>query len=160
MERSRIVTTEEKTKPVTDLFDQAAKNCEQMMKGSLKLQEETTKWWTNLYNQAAAPQDLQKKFKATADDIIPQAQKSLDECLKLVEQNSKAGIDLLKKAVATTQATSLEDAQTRTLRFWEASLSAVRDMTESVTQAHSKAIESWVDFVRKATEPTSAATKA
>jgi hypothetical protein len=154
------MTAEEKTKPVTDLFDQAAKNCEQVMNGTLKLQEETTRWWTNVCHQAAAPQELQKKFKAAADEIIPQAQKNLDDCLKVVEQNSKTSIDLFKKAVAATQATSLEDAQTKALRFWEASLNAARDLTQSITEANSKAIESWVEFVRKNTEPAPAAAKA
>jgi hypothetical protein len=154
------MTTEDKTKPVTDFFDQVTKNCEQMVKCNLKLQEETGKWWTSLYNQTAAPQDVQKKFKAVADEVIPQAQKNVDECLKLVEQNSKTGMDLLKKAVAATQATSLEEAQTKTLRFWEASLSALRDITQSVAQTNSKAVESWVDFVRKSTEPAPTPAKA
>jgi len=153
------MTTEEKAKPVTELFDQVTKNCEQMVRSSLKLQEEASKWLTGLYNQNAA-QEAQKKFKAVADEFIPQTQKQIDEGLKLAEQNSKTGIDLLKKAAAVAQATSAEDAQARALRYWEASLGAMRDMAQAVTQAQTKAFETWTELVRKTTEPAPAVAKA
>ena len=143
------MTTEEKTKPVTELFEQATKNYEQALKTGLKLQEESGKWWTSLFNQVSSPQDWQKKVKATFDDVIPQTQKTIDETLKLVEQNSRTSADLFRKAVAAAQSTSLQDAQTKCLGFWEASLNALRDTTQAVVQNNTKAVESWIEFVRK-----------
>jgi rubrerythrin len=147
------MTTEKATKPVTDLFEQAMKNYEQALKTGLKLQEEATKWWTTAATQSTTPQDWQKKVKAMTDDIIPETQKRMDECLKLIEQNSKTSVDLLKKAVAAAQATSVQDAQNKFLAFWEGSLNALRDTAQAVTQTNTKAIESWMEYARKSVQP-------
>jgi len=150
------MTTEERMKPVTELFEQAMKNYEQALKTGLKLQEESGKWWTNLLGQTSSPQDWQKRAKALADELLPQTQKGIDECLKLVEQNSRVSLDLLKKASNLAQSASPAEAQTKFLSFWETSLNALRDTAQTVTQANTKAMEAWTDFVRKSTEPVTA----
>jgi len=154
------MTTEEKTKPVTDLFEQAMKSYEQALKTGVKMQEESAKVFSNLVNQSSSPQDWQKKMKSVADDFVPQTQKSVEEGLKLIEQTSKASVDLLKKAVAAGQPTSATDAQAKMLGLWEASLNAMRDTAVSVTQANNKAIESWVAYARKGVDPCTTKAKA
>jgi len=154
------MTTEEKTKPVTDLFDQAMKSYEQALKTGVKMQEESAKCFSNLVNQTTSPQDWQKRMKAMTDEFIPQTQKTVDEGLKLVEQAGRASVELLKKAVAAGQPTSVQDAQAKFLGLWEASLNAMRDTAVSVTQANNKAIESWVSYARKNSEPATAGAKA
>ena len=151
---------EEKTKPVADLFDQAIKSYEQALKTGVRMQEESAKFFSNLVNQTTSPQDWQKRMKAVADEFIPQTQKSVDEGMKLIEQTSRTSIELLKKAVATGQPTSVQDAQAKFLGLWEASLNAMRDTAVSVTQANNKAIESWVSYARKNSEPATAGAKA
>ena len=154
------MTTEEKTKPVADLFDQAIKSYEQALKTGVKMQEESAKFFSNLVNQTTSPQDWQKRMKAVTDDFIPQTQKTVDDGMKLIEQTSRASVDLLKKAVAAGQPTSMQDAQAKFLGLWEASLNAMRDTAVSVTQANNKAIESWVSYARKNTEPVTGGAKA
>lgn len=151
------MTTEDKTKPVTEMYEQAMKNYEQALKTGLKMQEESAKIWTGILNQGTSPQDWQKKTKAIADDIIPQTQKAVDDGLKVIEQNSRTSVELLKKAVAAGQATSVQDAQTKLLSFWETSLNAMRDSAVAVTQANNKALENWVAYVRKSGEATATA---
>jgi len=147
------MTTEEKSKPVNDLFEQATRGYEQALKTGLKLQEESAKLFLSVFNQVTAPADLQKRFKTISDEIIPQTQKAVDEGLKLIEQNSRTGVDLLKKAVATSQATTVQDAQEKSLALYEACLSAMRDTASAVTQATGKAADVWLGYVRKSTEP-------
>lgn len=144
---------EEKTRPAMELFEQAMKNYEQALKTGLKLQEESTKWCMGLLNQSASPQDWQKKVKTVANEMIPQTQKSLDESLKLIEKNSKVCYELLKKASAAAQSTTPQEAQTKFLGFWDTSFSALREMAQTVTQANTKALDSWFDMVRKTCEP-------
>lgn len=153
------MNTDEKMKPVNELFEQTMKNYEQALKTGLKLQEESTKCWTGLMTQVTTPQDLQKKIKTMADDLIPQTQKSIEDCIKLIEQNSRTNLELLKKAVSAAQATTLQEAQQRFLGFWEASLNAMRDTAQSVTQTNNKAIEGWMEFIRKGGEPAAAGAK-
>ena len=154
------MTTEEKTKPVTDLYDQAMKSYEQAMRTGVKMQEESAKFFSNLVNQTTSPQDWQKRMKAVADEFIPQTQKSVDEGVKLIEQTTRTSIELLKKAVATGQPTSMQDAQAKFLGLWEVSLNAMRDTAVSVTQANNKAIESWVSYARKNSQSATAGAKA
>jgi predicted phage tail protein len=155
-----LMTTEQKAKPVTDLFEQAMKSYEQALKTGIRMQEESANVFSNLISQATSPQDWQKQVKAVADDFVPQTQKAVDEGLKLIEQTSKASVDLLKKAVAAGQPTSATDAQAKMLGLWESSLNAMRDTAVSVTQANNKAIESWLAFASKGVGPVGAKTKA
>lgn len=150
------MTTEDKTKPATDLLEQALKNYEQAWRTGAKMQEESARFFSNLVTQAAGPQDWQKRVKAMTDDFIPQTQKSLDEGLKLLEQNSRASVELLKKAVGAAQSTSPQEVQTRLLGLWEASLNTMRETMVSVTQSHQKAVESWMSYARKTGETTAA----
>jgi len=154
------MTNEEKTKPVTDLYDQAMKGYEQALKTGVKMQEESAKYFSNLLNQTTSPQDWQKRVKSVTDELIPQTQKTMEEGVKLIEQTTRTSIELLKKAVATGQPTSMQDAQAKFLGLWEASLNAMRDTAVSVTQANNKAIESWVSYARKNSEPATAGAKA
>src|SRR5688572_17110487 len=99
--RGRSARMTDKAKPpVSEVFDQAMKNDEQALRTGLKFQEETGKSWVNLFNQSGSPQDAYKQF---ASDVIPTAQKRVGECVELLEQNSRAGFDLLKKGMETTQ---------------------------------------------------------
>jgi hypothetical protein len=147
------MSTEEKTKPRTDLFDQAVKNYEVALKAGLKLQEDSLRMWTGLLNQTAAPQDAHKRAKTLVEDIIPQTQKTIEDNLKLMEQSSRTTLDLLKKAAAAAQATTMQDAQSKFLNLYEASLNAVRDTTVAFTQANAKAVDSWGGYLRKTAEP-------
>ena len=146
------MTNEGKTKPVSDLFDQALKSYEQALKTGLKLQEESAKMFLGSVNQGGAA-DVQKKFKAITDETIPQVQKAVDEGIKLMEQNSRTGLELFKKAIATTQASSIQDAQAKSLAFYEGCLDAARETAVALTQASNKAAESWLGYVRRSTEP-------
>jgi hypothetical protein len=154
------MTTEQKTKPVTDLFEQAMKSYEQAMKTGVKMQEESAKVFSNLISQTTSPLDWQKQVKAVTDDFVPQTQKTIDEGLKLIEQTSKASLDLLKKAVTVGQPTSATDAQAKMLGLWEASLNAMRETTVAVTQTNNKAIESWLAYATKTAGPVDAKAKA
>jgi len=142
----------EKLKSVDDLFEQAMKNYELALKTGVKLQEESAKMWTNILSQASTPQDLGKKVKAWSDDCIPQTQKVLEEYVKLIEQNSRTSVDLLKKAVATCQAATAQEAQSRFLSLWETSLGSLRDAAVAITQANARVADSVMGYARKAWE--------
>lgn len=152
-------TSREKSTPpetvVSELTEKALKNCEQAVRTGLKLQEEAVVWWTKLINQTTVGQDWQKPLHTAtslADKLMPEAQKRMEEVLSFMEKNSRAGADLMQKAVDAAQTPVISDSQTKWMEFWSASLGAVRTSTEELTQIGAKAIDSWVDFVRKNTE--------
>ena len=73
----------------------------------------------------------------------------MEEVITLMEKNTEAGTQLLKKAVDAAQAPALAESQAKWMDFWTSSMGAVRSNAEAVTHISSKAVDSWIEFVRK-----------
>jgi hypothetical protein len=137
----------DKTKnPMSELMEQALRNYEQALQSGLKLQEESSKWWSDFLGQTAAS-DWQKRWKSTANQTIPIVQKRMEDSLRLLEQSSRTSLDLLKQAFAVSANDSTASAQTKLQELWEASLEALRNNAQAVAQANGKFVESWVQLV-------------
>jgi len=145
------MSTKNENNPASELFEQAMKNYEQALKTGLKLQEETAAVWTKLFNQTGSAGEWQKQAKAVSDEFVPKTQKALNDNLKLIEKSGKTSVELLKQAVAATQAGTIQEAQTNFLGLWESSIEAMRETAEAVSQANNRALDSWVEFARKST---------
>jgi hypothetical protein len=148
---------QQREKQMSDIADKALKGYEQAMRTGVKLQEEATHWWTNILNQAASPHDWQQRVNnvgAIANGIMPAAQRRMEEILQLMEKNSRTGADLVKKAVDAAQTPVIAESQAKWMDFWTASMSAARSNAEAFTEINSKAIDSWINYVRKNTEVT------
>jgi hypothetical protein len=154
-------STYQRTKPLSEAADKAMKNYEQAVRTGLKLQEEAAHLWTNLLNQSASPQDWQKRFSgatAVANGILPAAQKRMEDVLDLMEQNTKASTELFKKAADACQSSSLPECQTKWLDLCTASVDLARSNFEALTQINSRAVDSWLSYVRKSGDITEAHT--
>lgn len=142
----------EKTKnPVSEMLDQGLKNYEQALRTGLKLQEEAGQCWTKLLGQAASHQDLQKQIALLASDVIPATQKLMESCLELLEQNSRASVDLLKRGMESARTANYADTQGKAAEFCESSLKSLKANAQAIVDINTKAIESWIAFVKKAT---------
>ncbi len=147
----------EATRPLTEMADAALKNYEQALRTGLKLQEEAVRCWTNVFNQTASPQDWQRRITnitALTSEMMPMTQRRMEEMLDLVEQNSRVGAELMKKAVDAVQSPVPAESQAKWMDFATYSLGAARSTAEAVTQISTRAIDSWIDFVRKNTAVT------
>lgn len=142
----------DKTKnPASDMLDEGLKNYEQALRAGLKFQEEAGKYWTRLVNQAASPQDFQKQVSSFTNEVIPAARKAMDDCVELAEQNSRTGVDLVKKGLETAQATSYAEAQTKVADLCESSLKSLKANAQALVDINAKVADSWFAFVKKAT---------
>ncbi len=145
------------TIPMADLADKTLKNYEQALRTGLKMQEEAGKWWTSMFNQNTLAQDWQKRFThmtGMASSFMPLAQRRMEEVMTLVEKNNKTGAELMKKAVDAAQTPGVAESQAKWLEFWTSSMGAARANAEAVSEMSTKAIDSWIEFVRKNTEVT------
>jgi len=143
------------TKPMSEIADTALKNYEQAVRTGLKFQEEAGRWWSSLLNQTNFTQDWQKRLTNLTDmtnTLVPMAQHRIEDMLTLMEKNNKAGTELMKKAVDAAQTPVLSESQAKWMEFWKSSVGAVRSNTEAFTEISNKAIDSWIEFVRKNTE--------
>jgi hypothetical protein len=148
-------TMKDRMKPMSEMADTAMKNYEQAIRTSLKLQEEAGRWWSSMLNQTAMAQDWQKRVSnvtGMANSLMPIAQKRMEEVMSLMEKNSRTGAELMKKAVDAAQTPAIAESQAKWMEFWTSSMGAVRSNAEAVTQISSKAIDSWIDFIRKNAE--------
>jgi hypothetical protein len=158
--RSKSTTKERQTmkemeKPVNEMADKAMKNYEQALRTGLKLQEEAVRCFNQMFNQTAAPQDWQKRFTnltAFTSEVMPMTQKRMEEVLELMEKNSRTSAELVKKAVDAVQTPVPAESQAKWMEFWTSSMGAARSNAEALTQISARAIDSWIDFVRRNTD--------
>jgi len=144
-------------KPLLDMAENAMRNYEQAVRTSLRLQEEANRWWSTTLSQASMAQDWQKRVQTMtqmANNLMPLAQRRMEELMEMMEKNSRQSAELVKKAADAAQTPVLADSQAKWIEFWTASMGAVRSNTEFATQIGSRAIDSWVNFVRRNTEVT------
>lgn len=142
----------------TEMFDQAMKNYEQTLRTGVKLQEDTAKWWTNFFHQATQTQELQRQMSSIVSQSIPTAQRSMEESLKLIDQASKATLNLLKKTMNGSCTSAASDVQSDVQQLWQSSLNVIQSNLQSINESQTKAMESWTELMRKGA--TSAASTA
>ena len=139
------------------VFDQAFATFGDALKSSVKIQEEVGKWWSDTLEQAGPVTDWQKKSRALVTEAIPAAQKNAEEWLKLVEQNYKRSITLLKKAFETNADPA--EVRAKTQQLWEESMELIRDNAQAMADANKKMLELWAGMLKKNVECAKAAVK-
>lgn len=148
-------TTQEPQSTVSDMADTARKNYQQAFRTGQRMQEELGQAWTRMLNHTSNVADWQKQwshFATTPASTIPLAQRQMECVLELMEKNGRTSAELLKKAVDAAQAQAVSESQAKWTDFWTASMRAAQSNVEAVTEIGTKAIDSWVDFIRRNTE--------
>lgn len=134
---------------VSDLCRQAVETFDATLKAGVKLQEEAAKIVTDSIGGVPSPQEWRQRANAIVKDAVPTARKNAEEYLRVIDQNTRNSLDLLKKAFDAGQFESITEAQAKTQELWEASLNAVRASAEATVQANTKAVEAWVEFAKR-----------
>lgn len=156
-EKTTAKESNHREKAMGDMADSAMKNYEQAVRTGMKLQEEAVRCWNGLFTQTASAQDWQKRFSSftnLTNEVVPLTQRRMEEVLELMEQNSRTGAELMKKAVDAAQTTVPAESQAKWMEFWTSSMGAMRNNAEAIAQINARAIDSWVTFVRENTEVT------
>jgi hypothetical protein len=157
-EKSKSHRTENRVEEsMSDMADKARQQYEHTVRTGQKFQEEAGQWWSRMLAQTAGNTDWQKQFTnfaAMSNRMLPLAQRRMEDAMELLEKNSRTGADLMKKAMDAAQTTALAESQAKWLDFWTSSMRAMQGNVEAVTEMSTKAIDSWVQFVRTNTETT------
>lgn len=157
LKNHRQMGTSDTHKPLTAMADQARSNYEHAVRTGQKFQEEAGQWWTRMLSQAMTTNDWQRQFTrltAMTTSVMPLAQRRLEEVMQFVETNSRAGAELMKKAADAAQTSSIAESQAKWMDFWSSSMKAVQSNIEAATEFSTRAIDSWIQFVRKNSEVT------
>lgn len=155
--RAKEKETEKETMdpPITEMSNAARRNFEQVMRTGFKWQEEAGRWWTNLATQAGSLQDWQQRMYTMTDmanNIMPLVQKRMEDMVEVLEKNGRTSADLFRKGLNAAQTPVLADSQSKWIEFWTASMSAARSNAETLGDLITRAIDSWINYVRKNSE--------
>ena len=148
-------TAREKRNPVSDIADQFVSNYEQALRTSIRMQQEMVQCWGKWINQSTPAEDCQRRVTRLAglvNQYVPENEKRVEELVDLMQANTRAGSDLLKKAADAAQTPSPGEAQTKWMDLWTSSVGAVRSASERLTQIGGRAMDSWMDFAQKSVE--------
>ena len=137
-----------------DLMKDAIKLYEKALKNGIQLQEESLQLWKDMLAKVGAPEDFQKKIEELTGGVFPDAQKKMDEILKVFQANTEQSLELYKKGIAICQADSWEDGQAKVQDLMESSLAAMRTNVHTMLDTNSKMVAAWTDVVEKATSKT------
>lgn len=147
--------TERTTNTVSDLFDLGLKNYEEALHAGARLQEEAGKNWIRMFNVAGSPQDFQKHAGSFDNGVISAGRKSMDECLELLERNTHAGLDLLRKSLKTPQNGTYAETHAKVADICESALKALTANAQAIVDINHHAMDSWLALARKSTTPAS-----
>lgn len=137
---------------VSELFNQAVQTFETAMKTGVRIQEEASKWWTDMLGEANSLQELQQRARQMINETLPTSQQNADQYIKLLDKTYHTSMGLLQKAFETGQSESISEAQTRIQELWESMLSAIRNNAQAMVQINAKAMESWSEFAQRDVE--------
>jgi len=147
----------EEYKPVREMADTARKNYEQAVRTGQRFQDEATQWWTRVLGQTVTAADWQQqyaRFATFTSNVMPIAQRRLDETMELMEKNSRTAAELMRKAIDALQTSSFPESQTKWMEVWSTSMKAMQSNVEALTEISTRTLDSWIDLVRKNTEVT------
>ena len=133
-----------------DVMKDAIKLYEKALKNGIQLQEESLQLWKDLLAKVGAPDDFQNKVEELTVGVFPDAQKKMDEILKVFQANTDQSLELYKKGIAIYQADSWEDGQTKVQDLMESSLAAMRTNVNTMLDTNTKMAAAWTDVVEKA----------
>jgi hypothetical protein len=117
-----------------------------------RVQDEAGQWLDRMLAQTAEWQKQATNLTSLTNRMLPMAQERMEDAMALLEKNTRAGTDLLNKAMAAAQTANLAESQAKWLDFWTASMKALQTNVESVTEISANAIDSWIHFVRTNSE--------
>jgi hypothetical protein len=141
--------------PWCALVEQAIKNYEEALQTGVRIQEESSKWWTE-FMQSGAPAEWRQRWGSSAMDNIPVVQQRMEDALHLLEQGSRTSLDLMKRAMEVAMTETPAEAQGKLQDLWGASLQALRGNGQAVAQANAKVVEAWMQLFSRAAAPGAA----
>jgi ElaB/YqjD/DUF883 family membrane-anchored ribosome-binding protein len=131
-----------------ELFGQATRAFETAIQSGIKLQEESVKFLTEMFNEVNSPEKWQKTVQSMMNGVVDSSRKSMEEAVQVMNENAQTSLELLQQACQTPPA-DIEEAKSRTMTLWETTLRTVRRNTEAVLRANSRLVDAWTESAEK-----------
>lgn len=135
-----------------ELLDQATKTYFGAIKKGLKTQEDLAARWLDLCEKTDSGGYVPQAFQHALKEAIPVVEKQTEETLKIVENGTRRGLDLLAEALESGRIATPSETETKVEKLWENSLDAMRETAEVILRTNTQMMEAWSGVVKKATE--------
>ena len=136
-----------------DLFRQAMDTFQSAIRTGVKIQEESTKRFTEMLRDFGSPMEWQKNTQSMMNEAIKATQKNIDESIRLMNHNAQAAMGLWQKAFEnrSKQQQFQEEGAAGGEELWESALGVLRTNTQVILQANTRVLESWAQLARELT---------
>jgi ElaB/YqjD/DUF883 family membrane-anchored ribosome-binding protein len=135
-----------------DLFRQAMDTFQSAIRTGVKIQEESTKRFTEMLRDFGSPLDWQKSTQSMMNEAIKATQKNIDESIRLMNHNAQTAMNLWQKAFENRSVQQLQEGHAApSEELWESALGALRTNTQVILQANTRVLESWAQLARELT---------
>lgn len=128
---------------VSDLMGQAAQTFDTAMQAGIRFQGETMRWWSEMLQETNSIQQMQHHAQSMMTEIIPNAQRNIDQCWSLIARNCQSGIDLLRRAFEPGSNWSCFEAPQQMQELWRKSFDSLHTNTRDMVQIHMRVMEFW-----------------
>lgn len=133
---------------VTQILDGAVSAFSDAMKAGVKAQEEMVNYWTHALDGGNPLGEWTRRSRQMFEEAVPAAQKQSQEFIKLVEQNYRRSVELLKKACDGQEGGVGEGVREKLRQLWEESVTIVKENAQTMAQANVKLMEVWTDLLK------------
>lgn len=137
-----------------ELLDRATKTYFGTIKKGLKTQEDLAARWLDLCGKTEGGEYVPQAFQNAIKEAIPVVEKQTEDALKIVENGTRRGLDLLAEALESGHITTPSETESKLEKLWENSLDAMRETAEVIMRTNTQMMEAWTGAVKKASEGT------
>jgi hypothetical protein len=135
--------SEETKKLLQDQTQQALDNYDQVVRTELSVHEEFARAWRAYLATTTVPDPWLTKSNRGVSQMVPGAQEAAEESLRLFEERSRAGLELLQQSLRVANADCLNAVLEELQLMLEASLAGFRSSAHSIIQFNEKAVVCW-----------------
>jgi hypothetical protein len=142
------------TQTSDDLFRQAIGAWESAVESGVKMQEQSAKWVREMLGNSDSLTEWYNKGQAVAGETIAKTQESVDEAIRVMNQQAESSVRLMQKALDARQDNGSADARKRFAEWWETALDSMRTNSQAILKANSRILTTWSELARKVNSDT------
>lgn len=130
-----------------ELLRQAIETFQSAVKSGMRLQEESTRRFTEMLRGSNSPLDWQKMTQKAMGEALVTTQRSIDEAIRMMNQNTKTAMGMIHRALEARPES--EEMASEGQELWETVLGAMRSSSEAILKTNAQVLQSWAEFARK-----------
>lgn len=131
---------------VADACRQAAETFNRTLQIGVELQEQNVRFWTDLLSEGAA--QARARWEKAAADAAPFHRRNVERFQRLVDEQSKQSLSLLRKSIEAGQVRNPADACEKLSSVWREAFDAIRDSADAVAKANAELFQSWSELMK------------